>query len=37
VLAEGDEARVNQARSYERAHKNRATVLQATEREHSNA
>lgn len=37
VLAEGDEDRVNQARSYERAHKNRATVLQATEREHSSA
>ena len=37
VLAEGDEDRANQTRSYERAHKNRATVLQATEREHSNA
>jgi ferritin-like metal-binding protein YciE len=37
VLAEGDEDRANQTRSYERAHKNRATVLQVTEREHSNA
>ena len=37
VLGEGDEDRANQARSYERAHKNRQTVLQATEREHSNA
>ena len=37
VLGEGDEDRVNRARSYERAHKNRQTVLQATEREHSNA
>jgi ferritin-like metal-binding protein YciE len=37
VLAEGDEHRAGQARSYERAHKNRATVLQPTQREHSNA
>jgi ferritin-like metal-binding protein YciE len=37
VLAEGDEDRAHQTRSYERAHKNRATVLQVTEREHSNA
>jgi ferritin-like metal-binding protein YciE len=36
VLAESDEDRANQTRSYERAHKARATVLQATEREHSN-
>jgi ferritin-like metal-binding protein YciE len=37
VLGEGDEDRANDTRSYERAHKNRQTVLQATEREHSNA
>jgi ferritin-like metal-binding protein YciE len=37
VLSEGDEQRVEQARSYERAHKNRASVLKAAEREHSNA
>jgi ferritin-like metal-binding protein YciE len=37
VLAEGDESRVKEARSYERKHKNRAGVLQATERELSNA
>jgi hypothetical protein len=37
VLSEGDEARVKAARSYERKHKNRAGVLQATERELSNA
>jgi ferritin-like metal-binding protein YciE len=37
VLAEGDEARVKAARNYERKHKNRAGVLQATERELSNA
>jgi ferritin-like metal-binding protein YciE len=36
ALGEGDEDRANQTRSYERAHKNRQTVLQATEREHSN-
>ncbi len=37
VLAESDEDRANETRSYERAHKNRATVVQATEREHSHA
>jgi ferritin-like metal-binding protein YciE len=37
VLAEADEDRANRTRSYERAHKNRASVLQVTEREHSNA
>ena len=37
VLSEGDDERAKQVRSYERAHKNRASVLKATEREHSNA
>jgi ferritin-like metal-binding protein YciE len=37
VLSEGDESRAKAARSYERKHKNRAGVLQATERELSNA
>jgi len=37
VLSEGDETRVRAVRSYERKHKNRAGVLQATERELSNA
>jgi ferritin-like metal-binding protein YciE len=37
VLSEGDETRLKAARSYERKHKNRAGVLQATERELSNA
>jgi ferritin-like metal-binding protein YciE len=37
VLGEGDEDRANQVRAYERAHKNRAGVLQAAERELSNA
>jgi ferritin-like metal-binding protein YciE len=37
VLAEGDDDRAKQVRSYERAHKNRAGVLKATERELSNA
>jgi ferritin-like metal-binding protein YciE len=37
VLSEGDEDRAKQVRSYERAHKNRAGVLKATERELSNA
>jgi ferritin-like metal-binding protein YciE len=37
VLSEGDENRVKAVRSYERKHKNRAGVLQATERELSNA
>ena len=33
VLAEGDDDRAQQVRSYERAHKNRAGVLKAAERE----
>jgi ferritin-like metal-binding protein YciE len=37
VLAEGDDERAKQVRSYERAHKNRAGVIRAAEREHSNA
>lgn len=37
VLSEGDETRVKAVRSYERRHKNRAGVLQATERELSEA
>jgi ferritin-like metal-binding protein YciE len=37
VLSEGDETQVRAVRSYERKHKNRAGVLQATERELSNA
>jgi ferritin-like metal-binding protein YciE len=37
VLSEGDDTRVKSVRSYERKHKNRAGVLQATERELSNA
>ena len=37
VLSEGDDTRIKAARSYERKHKNRAGVLQATERELSNA
>jgi ferritin-like metal-binding protein YciE len=37
VLAEGDDDRAQQVRSYERAHKNRAGVIKAAEREHSNA
>jgi ferritin-like metal-binding protein YciE len=37
VLAEGDDTRVKAVRSYERKHKNRAGVLQATDRELSNA
>jgi len=37
VLSEGDETRVKAVRSYERKHKNRAGVLQATQRELSNA
>ena len=37
VLSEGDETRVKEVRSYERKHKDRAGVLQATERELSNA
>jgi hypothetical protein len=37
VLSEGDDERVKQVRTYERDHKNRAGVLQAAERELSNA
>ena len=37
VLSEGDEQRIKDVRAYERKHKNRAGVLQATERELSNA
>ena len=37
VLSEGDDERVEQVRRYERAHKNRAGVIQAAERELSNA
>jgi ferritin-like metal-binding protein YciE len=37
VLSEGDDERAQQVRVYERAHKNRASVLQAAERELANA
>jgi ferritin-like metal-binding protein YciE len=37
VLSEGDGDRAERVRSYERAHKNRAGVLKAAEREHANA
>jgi hypothetical protein len=37
VLSEGDGDRAERFRSYERAHKNRAGVLKAAEREHANA
>ena len=37
MLGEGDEARIKKVRTYERAHKNRAGVLEAAERETSNA
>jgi uncharacterized protein (DUF433 family) len=37
VLSEGDNDRAERVRSYERAHKNRAGVLKAAEREHANA
>ncbi len=37
VLGEGDETRIKKVRSYERAHKNRAGVLEAAERERTNA
>jgi ferritin-like metal-binding protein YciE len=37
VLSEGDDDRAKQVRAYERAHKNRAGVLQAAERELTNA
>jgi hypothetical protein len=36
VLSEGDEQRVGDVRAYEREHKARAGVIQATERELSN-
>ena len=36
VLSEGDETRIKAVRNYERQHKNRAGVLQTTERELSN-
>ena len=37
VLSEGDDRRVNDVRAYERKHKDRAGVIQATEHELSNA
>ena len=37
VLSEGDDERAKQVRSYERAHKNRAGVLTAADRELTNA
>jgi ferritin-like metal-binding protein YciE len=37
VLSEGDEDRTKRVRAYERSHKNRAAVMQTTERETSNA
>jgi len=37
VLAEGDDDRARQVRSYERSHKNRAGVLKAAERDLANA
>jgi ferritin-like metal-binding protein YciE len=37
VLAEGDDERAQQVRDYERAHKDRAGVLRAAERERTNA
>jgi rubrerythrin len=37
VLAEGDDERAAETRSYERAHKNRAGVMKAAERQPSNA
>jgi hypothetical protein len=37
VLSEGDDDRAKQVRTYERAHKNRAGVLTAAERETTNA
>jgi ferritin-like metal-binding protein YciE len=37
VLSEGDEERAKRIAAYERAHKNRAGVLKAAEREYSNA
>ena len=37
VLSEGDDTRIKAVRTYERKHKNRAGVLQATDRQVSNA
>ena len=37
VLSEGDDSRIEAVRTYERKHKDRAGVLQATERDLSNA
>ncbi len=37
VLSDGDETRVKAVRSYERKHKNRAGVLQVTERQLANS
>jgi hypothetical protein len=37
VLSEADDSRIEAVRSYERKHKDRAGVLQATERELSKA
>ena len=37
ALSAGDDDRAEQVERYERAHKNRAGVLSAAEREHSNA
>jgi uncharacterized protein (DUF433 family) len=37
VLSEGDDERAKEVRSYERAHRNRAGVLNAAERELANA
>src|SRR3954469_8401826 len=37
VLGEGDEERIKKARAYERAHRNRAGVLETAERQTSNA
>ena len=37
MLSEGDDERAKQVRAYERAHKSRAGVLNAAERELANA
>ena len=37
ALSEGDDDRIKSVREYERSHKNRAGVIQATERELANA
>jgi hypothetical protein len=37
VLGEGDEQRIKAVRSYERAHKNRTSVVEATDRKLTNA